>query len=317
MRIGLDERMTGDPVPPRRVPGRVLRRLVRAFAAVLALLLATFGWLSLGGHPADLVVRPDLPAGERWRAIAALGLDAAPLGQFWHFLGGVAHALRGETSASAAPALGRAMTALRATLALVWPAAAVAVVAGLPLGLAAGLAARHPWARVLGAVAQIGASIPIFWLAALVFTAAAGLPGAAVAGTLPTACLAFVGVLAVTRRVGMTTRVDANQGYVGMARARGVPWSRIAMRHALPNVLGATAPAARIATDVATLLLLSTVVEAVFGRPGIGVLLIEALLARDRPVLVACMLLLAISLIVLRLGFDLVAIAVSARRAPA
>ncbi|MEO5700254.1 MAG: ABC transporter permease [Casimicrobiaceae bacterium] len=315
--MGLAERVIGDPVPARPVPVpvRVLRRLVRASVALLVVLVATFGWLFLGGHPADLVVGPDLPTSERWRVIAALGLDAAPPGQFWHFLGAVAHALRGDTFSSAAPALGPALIALRATAGLVWPAAAFAVLAGVPLGLGAGLATGHPGGRLVDAVTRIGASIPLFWVAALALTVATGLPAGASAETLPTLCLAFVGVVAVTRRVGESTRVDANQGYVRMARARGVPWSRLALRHALPNVLAA-APGARIATDVANLLVLSTVVESVFGRPGIGLLLIEALVASDRPVVLACLLLLAMSLIALRLGFDLVAIAVSARRAP-
>jgi peptide/nickel transport system permease protein len=80
------------------------------------------------------------------------------------------------------------------------------------------------------------------------------------------------------------------QPYIRAARARGLGEWRIAARHALPNAIHASLPLYSV--QFAGLLEGTVIVESLFGRPGCGRLLVEAVLARDFPVMQGCLLIL-------------------------
>jgi len=99
--------------------------------------------------------------------------------------------------------------------------------------------------------------------------------------------------------------------YIEMARLKGISPSRIVYRHALPN---AWAPIATvIALNLAYLIVGVVVVEVVFVYPGIGQLMVDAVSARDIPVVQACALIFAMAYILLNLLADIVSIVTNPR----
>ncbi len=99
--------------------------------------------------------------------------------------------------------------------------------------------------------------------------------------------------------------------YIEMARCKGLSPSRIMLRHALPN---AWAPIVNvIAFNLSYLVVGVVVVEVAFAYPGIGQTMVDAVRARDVPVIQACALIFAVTYIVFNLAADLIAIATNPR----
>ncbi|HEY0701021.1 MAG TPA: ABC transporter permease, partial [Micromonospora sp.] len=91
--------------------------------------------------------------------------------------------------------------------------------------------------------------------------------------------------------------------YVKVARSKGAGEARVVLRHALKN---AAPPALTVAGDLAVGLINgAVVVETIFGWPGIGKLMIDAILQRDFAVLQAAVAITAISIFVLNIGIDI------------
>jgi peptide/nickel transport system permease protein len=154
------------------------------------------------------------------------------------------------------------------------------------------------------------ASIPDFWFAITgvwIFAVVLGvLPtsgtGGAVAWVLPIATLLIrpLGVLTQVVRGAMVSALSAP--YVRLARSKGAGDLRVVTHHALRN---AAAPALTVAGDLTVGLVNgAVVVEAIFGWPGIGKLMIDAILQRDFAVLQAAVLLTAVSIFVLNIVID-------------
>jgi peptide/nickel transport system permease protein len=99
--------------------------------------------------------------------------------------------------------------------------------------------------------------------------------------------------------------------YIETARLKGVAPSRIIYRHALPNALAPIATV--VALNLAYLIVGVVVVEVVFVYPGIGQLMVDAVSARDIPVVQACALVFAMTYILLNLLADIVAIVTNPR----
>lgn len=276
--------------------------LARAALGLLAtVLLATF-----------LVVAVlDLAEGDRARAIAAAryggegAADAAVIAAVRAELG-LARPLParyGDWAARAAAGdLGRSFVSgepvaaiLARALALTAPMAAAAFVMGLalavPLGALAALRHGGVVDRVAVALASIGAAAPPFWLGlALILLFAAQwrlLPAYGAGGpahvVLPAATLAVWVTASQTRLVRSFVREALAAPHLDALRLRGVSEARILTRHVARPVAVALAPL--LLLDLAALLEGAVVVEVVFARPGLGLTFIEALRARDLPVI--------------------------------
>jgi peptide/nickel transport system permease protein len=102
-----------------------------------------------------------------------------------------------------------------------------------------------------------------------------------------------------------------NHPYIEMARCKGLSPARVMLRHALPN---AWAPIVNvIAFNLSYLIVGVVVVEVAFAYPGIGQTMVDAVRARDVPVIQACALIFAVTYIVFNLAADLIAIATNPR----
>ncbi len=288
------------------MPGLIIRRLV--VATLLAALVAcgTFALVhALPGGPGAIPEDPRVSPAQAARLRAAWGLDRPAGERFGRFL---AAAVRGDWGPSLArnrPASDVLAAALPWTLLLAGTALAIELAGGLLLGLAA---ARRPGGildHLLRAASVTLHSIPDFWLAlgllALVALRWRMLPAGGVGGTLegapaapvellrhlvlPALALGLPAAAGAAQFVRAALVEVAHEPFLLAARARGLTPVRRIVVHELP---AAAAPLLQLAgLSAGSLLSGSLAVEVVFGWPGVGRVVVEALAARDYPVLVA------------------------------
>ncbi len=260
-----------------------------------------------------------------------LGLDQPAI---WRYASWIGHVLQGDFGQSYASAGGepRQVSAvigprLLNTLFLAGVTAIIAVPISIALGLLAALY-RGSWLdRLLNAVTLAAISSPEFFMAYILmlflavrtplFPSLAGLSPDMGLFTrlhhiaLPVLTLTLVITAHMMRMTRAATLALLGQAYVEMAHYKGLSPARILLRHALPN---AWAPIAYVvALNLAYLVVGVVVVETVFVYPGIGQTMVDAVRARDIPVVQACARIFAATYIMLNLVADVIAIATNPR----
>jgi ABC-type dipeptide/oligopeptide/nickel transport system permease component len=209
---------------------------------------------------------------------------------------------------------------LPSTLQLAAAALLVAVILGFGLGLLAALRADTWIDHVVMGVAVLGVSVPVFWsglVLILVFSVGLNwLPATGVGGwqhlVMPAIVLGLVGAGPIARLVRASLISALRADYISMARAKGLPSSAVIGGHALRNAI---IPVIALVGLQAGFLLGGTVVtEAVFARPGLGRLVVEAILSKDLPVVRGVVLLTATTYVVINLVVDLATLALDPRQ---
>ncbi|PWC33547.1 ABC transporter permease [Azospirillum sp. TSO35-2] len=298
----------------------LLHRLVSLIVTVWLATIVVFAVLQLvPGDPALLMLgtgaQPDTLAALR----AQMGLDLPVLTRYLHWAGALAHGDLGVSLTYARPVTELVAERLAVTLPLALLALAVSTAAAIPLGLLA--ASRRgrggDWA-VLG-FAQLGVSMPSFWIAILLILLfsltlhwfpAGGFPGwgggvgpALHALVLPALALALPEA-AILARVTRTAVLDTlGEDHVRTARAKGVGRAAVLLRHALPNALIPVATV--LGLQISFLVAGAVVVENVFTLPGLGRLLYQAIGQRDLIVVQGVVVLLALFVVVVSALVDI------------
>jgi peptide/nickel transport system permease protein len=294
----------------------LLIRLVSAGLLLLAISVAGFALLRLlPGDFAEILLMSQmdgtLPGPQAVARFAAEnGLDAPLPLQYLRWLG---HLLSGDFGVSLVtgePVLADLKLRVAASLQLALAALGLALAISLPVGA---LCAAFPGSlldRALAAFAVVGMSIPNFWYAlllALFFALTLGwLPstgyGSPAHIVLPAIAIAtsISGILA--RYVRGCLLEELSQPYVRTARSKGLSPARVLLTHAAPNVF----PAVLTLTGMQLARIFDgmIIVETLFGWPGIGRMMVEALLARDYPVIQACFLVVACGYVIVNLAVD-------------
>jgi peptide/nickel transport system permease protein len=199
-----------------------------------------------------------------------------------------------------------------ATLELAVVALLICAAIGIPAGL---LAAQHrgrPTDHAVGVLTLLGLSVPNFALGPLlilVFSVLLGwLPVSGRGGVshliLPAITLGAALAAILTRMVRSSVIEELSSDYVRTARAKGLSESAVLFRHAFRNAL---IPILTIlGLQFGTLLAGTIVTESIFSWPGIGRLAVQAITARDYPLLQGCILLIAVSYVFVNLLTDFV-----------
>ena len=208
---------------------------------------------------------------------------------------------------------------LPATLALAFASILVALVIALPLGTISALRPRSAVDRVATVFSQIGISVPEFWMAIVLILVFAGTLGWLPSGgyvplsedplgwlqrlILPTIAVGVVSGSVITRFVRSSVLEALGSDHVRTAHAKGLPTRQVFGWHVLRNAL---LPLVTV-TGVQLAYLLSgvVVVEIVFSWPGLGQLALQAVEARDYPVLQGAVLLFALTFLLINLVVDL------------
>lgn len=305
----------------------LLQRLAQSAAVILVMSLLVFAGVHVIGDPVALLIPPNADQAEIARMSSALGLDQPLWRQYLAFLRQAASGDLGRSFIFSTPAMALILERLPATLELAFAALGIAVLAGIPLGLWAGLRPHGIAGRSIMAGSILGFSLPTFWVGLtliMVFSVQLGvLPSSgrgstvSVAGVplsfltadglahlvLPALTLALFKLALVIRLVRAGTREAMQQDYVRVARAKGLPEWRVVGKHVLRNILMPVLTV--LGLELGSLIAFSVVTETVFAWPGMGKLLIDSINGLDRPVVVAYLCLTVTLFVAINLVVDL------------
>jgi ABC-type dipeptide/oligopeptide/nickel transport system permease component len=242
----------------------------------------------------------------------ALGLDVPIPVQYERYLKGLLHGNLGESFRFQQPVTKVILEHYPATLELAAVALGVCILIGIPAGVLAAHKRGEKTDHAVGVLTLFGLSLPNFALGPvlmLVFSVVLGwLPVTGRGGiphlVLPAFTLGAALAAILTRMVRTSVVEELSADYVRTARAKGVSESGVLFRHALRNAL---IPILTIlGLQFGTLLAGTIVTETIFSWPGIGHLTVQAINARDYPLLQGCILLIAVSYVVVNLLTDMV-----------
>jgi peptide/nickel transport system permease protein len=297
----------------RRVGSRLLQLVP---TTVGALVLVFFLMRVLPGDPAAAMLGNNATPQSVADLRELLGLDKPLPQQFVDYVSGLARFDLGRSLAVRTPVTTLLGQALWPTLLLTVCGTLVSVVVGVPLGVVAALK-RRTWLDYLASIgALLGISIPVFVWGVLLLLAFSLqwpiLPSAGAGDTpvdvirsliLPSIATGFfqVGLVARITRSSLLS-VLAND-YVRTARAKGLTETVVLVRHVLRN---ASVPIATVVGLGIALLIGGVVVtESVYSIPGLGRLVVDAVLARDYPTIQAVVLVFSVVYVVINLLVDL------------
>lgn len=290
----------------------LLRRLLGILPTVFGVLLLTFLLVHLvPGDPVEVMLGESATSADRGVLRAELGLDQPLPVQFVDYLGKLARGDFGVSIHGHVPIARLLAERLPATARLALLALSLAVLVGIPLGIAAALH-QHQWPDRLATLSALTLSaMPHFWLGPLlmlVFSLWLGwLPVSGMASPtsilLPALTLAC-GLTAILTRMTRASLLEVlNEDFVRTARAKGLPEQTVILRHALRAAL---LPVITIVgLQLGSLLAGAVITETVFGWEGIGRLLVESIEKRDYPVTQACVLVIALIYVLVNLVTDM------------
>ena len=306
----------------------LLRRLATIVPTLIFVSMLIFGLQQLlPGDPAKILAGEEQDPAVVAHLRAKMHLDEPLPVRYAYWIGGVLRGDLGESIRNQEPVLDLVVQKLPVTIQLATMAMAIALVIGIPAGIASAVGRGTVWDTLANALALWGISTPNFWLGILMillFSVQLGwLPasgyvspfedlGANLAAMIMPAFVlgnAIAGVLMRHTRSAMLQVLSAD--YVRTARAKGLRGRVVVLRHGLRNAL---VPIVTLgALELGTLLSGAVLTEQVFTIPGFGKLIIDAVFNRDYAVVQGVVLITATTYIVLNLLVDLAYFAVNPR----
>ena len=299
---------------------RVLRQLVLVLPTLLGVVTLVFAFLHLvPGDPVEIMLGDSAAPADVAALRHDLGLDRPLPAQYARFLMRIAHGDLGRSIAFRAPVATVIGDRYPATLELAGAAFLLALSLAVPLGVLAAARAGSMLDRLTRIASLAGACLPSFWLGPLLILGfSIGLGWLPVSGRggplhliLPAVTLAL-GMMGVLVRLVRASMLEAlGEDYIRTARAKGTPGWRVVAVHALRNAL---MPVTTVAGLQAGALLAGAILtETIFAWPGLGRLLVEAISARDYPLVQGCVLTIGVSYVTVNLVTDLVYQAIDPR----
>jgi ABC-type dipeptide/oligopeptide/nickel transport system permease component len=288
---------------------------------VLGVTLAVFSMLYLiPGDPvkmmlSEFVTNPEQIAKMR----SQLHLDEPFAKQYGRFLWGAVHGDLGQSIRQRRPVVTQILEVFPSTAGLAMAALAISAPLGVVLGLVAAVRQNSWWDIGSMLVALLGVSFPSFWVGLLlifVFSLHLGwLPatgGGDLAHLLMPAFALGLGAAAIIARLTRSSMLDVlRTEYMTTAHAKGLADRVVLIRHGLKNAL---IPIVTIfGLQFGNLLAGAVIIETVFGRPGVGRLLVDAILNKDFPLVQGVVLFVAIVYVFINLMVDVVYAAIDPR----
>ena len=279
-----------------------LRRLLLLIPVFLAVSVVIFAIIHLiPGDPVDNLVRVGSTPEQKAEITARYGLDKPLVVQYGIWLGGVLQGDLGTAIIARRPVTQLIAQNLPDSLALGGFALLFSTVVGIMLGVVAALNRDRIIDQIIMGGVLLGSTLPSFWLGLLMillFSVQLGwfpVSGARTWSALVLPVLTVgLGGTALVARVTRVAMIDAaGRDFVMLLHAKGLHPLRIQLRHVLRHAL---IPVVTIlALRIGWVLGGAVTVEVVFARPGLGTLLIKSLGQHDYPVVQACLLMLAVA----------------------
>jgi peptide/nickel transport system permease protein len=288
----------------------IIRRLLQSLLIIWGVSVIVFAISRLGGNPVDLMLPLDAPQATRDRLVQQMGLDQPIYIQYLRFISNAARGDFGDSLRYRQPALNLVLDRVPATLQLTAVALTFAIVVGIPLGILAAIHHRGVGDFAVTSFVSLGQAVPSFWLGIMLmlfFGLRLGwfpISGReeALSVVLPALTLSIVPLVTITRLTRSSMLEVLPQDYVRTARAKGLH-ERSVVRHALRNALIPVVTV--IGLQLGALLSGAVITEQIFAWPGIGLLAINSINARDFPVIQAVVLFGSIAVVLLNLIIDL------------
>jgi peptide/nickel transport system permease protein len=290
----------------------MIKRFAGFCAVVFGVLLLTFLLIHLvPGDSVEVMLGDSVTVADRAQLRAELGLDQPLTQQFGTYLAKLAHGDFGRSIHTKMPIVELIKMRYPATLKLAFLSLLIGLSIGLPLGIYAALKAGK-WQDLIVSIVSVRLSaMPAFWLGPmlmLIFAVWLGwLPVSGMESkasiVLPALTLGL-GLSAILTRMTRTSLLEVlNDDYIRTARAKGLTEANVIIRHALRAAL---LPIITIVgLQMGSLLAGTVITETIFSWDGIGRLLVESIEKRDYPVTQACVLVVALSYVLVNLLTDI------------
>jgi peptide/nickel transport system permease protein len=288
-----------------------LRRLSHSILILLGLVVAVFFVTHLLGDPARLMLRAEATDEQVAALREQLGFDDPILVQFGRYMGDLFRGDFGDSVWQKVPAMPIVLDRLPATLYLAGVTLGIAIPLAVVLGIVSAIKPRSLADRLVTVFALAGVSTADFWLGLMLilfFAVRLGwVPTSGYGGLdyviLPAAALMVRPIGRISQVVRTAMLDEMSRGYVTTARAKGLKERVVVVRHTLKN---AAIPILTLMGDeAASLLNGAVVIETLFGWPGVGILLIQAIENRDLPLIEATAIVIAIMVVGINLLVDL------------
>ena len=290
----------------------LLQRVARVILTLLGVSLLAFVLVFATGNPVHALLPQDATAEDAAQLSATLGLDRPVHIQYLRFLG---RAVTGDFGESikwgGRSAMGLVLERFPATLQIAGAALLLTIVVAVPMGVVTAVHRDTPLDRIGKLIALLGQSLPPFWLGImLIWAFSVGLGWLPTAGAgslrhviLPAIALGWYQIAAIMRltRSAMLNVMDGEP--IKLARLKGLTERRVVWIHGLRNAL--IVPMTYFGIVLAAVITRTVVVEVVFGWPGTGSLVIQAVAGRDVPVITAALVLFASVFVAANLVVDL------------
>jgi ABC-type dipeptide/oligopeptide/nickel transport system permease component len=290
----------------------IIRRLLIMIPVLLGVSLIIFTMVRvIPGDPAIILAGPHANKEQVDQIRTQLGLDRHPVVQYFSFLGDLVQGDLGRSTRTGLPVTREIMARLPNTVVLALTAIILASFLGVLTGIIAGVKQNSIFDHLSMMIALFGLSMPVFWLGLmlmLLFSIQLGwLPSVGAESwkhlILPAITLGANSTAIIARMTRSSMLEVIRVDYIRTARAKGLTEKMVIWRHALKNALIPVVTV--IGLQTGTLLGGAVLTEIVFAWPGIGRLLVEAILSRDYPVVQGLVLLVAIIFIFINLIVDL------------
>jgi ABC-type dipeptide/oligopeptide/nickel transport system permease component len=289
----------------------IFHRLLLTLPALWLVLTMVFLLIHIvPGDPVEQMLGDGAAPGQVEQLRHTLGLDQPLLVQYGRYLGQIFRGDLGQSFKFQAPVRRIIFERYPATLQLAFLALMVCVTIAIPAGILAAYRRGSLGDRAISVFTLLGLAVPNFALGPLLITLFSiklgWLPvsgrGGALNYILPAATLGAALAAILTRMVRGAMLEELTSDYVRTARAKGLSTARVLIHHALRNAL---IPIITIlGLQFGTLLAGTIVTETIFSWPGIGRLTVLAISSRDYPLLQGCILVIALSYVLVNLLTD-------------
>ena len=289
----------------------IIRRLGYSLLSLLLLSLTIFLFVRLTGDPTLLLVEPGASKEDMDAIRQRFGLDRPLWVQYGYFMWSLVQGDFGQSFYYRMPVLELYLTRLPNSLLLAASAMAFSLLVGIPSGILAAVNVGRFWDRAGKVFVLLGLSLPSFWvgLALILFFSVylEWLPSSG-SGTvwhllMPTFSLGWFFAAAHMRMTRSSMLDVLGSEYIKLARLKGLPESRVIVKHAFKNALIPVLTLAGI--NLIIMINVAVVVETVFAWPGVGRLLYEGITFRDFPVVQAIVLIGGAMIVVVNLMIDI------------
>jgi len=243
-----------------------------------------------------------------------LGLDKPLHVQFYNHLKGVLSGNLGKSIRTREPVTSMIFQRFPATFVLAFAAMFIVALVSIPIGVIAALKQNSKVDYISMIGAELGLSMPIFWLGLMMIllfslylgwlpAGGRGDPPSLINLMMPAFCLSTP-YMAMTARLTRSCMLEVlRENYIMAARSRGFPEWRVVLKHALRNAM--IPVVTNMGLQLSRMLGGALVIEVVFRWPGMGAMAYDGVMERDYPVVMGVVLIVAVIFIVVNLLVDL------------